>query len=129
LFGHDVGCMGGCVMASNAWWWDQRSPPMEANCCGSASGALWKGCLNGSLHCGPSALRSGWHSRGGPAKPSGGLCRAGHGVCHRGHRGHRGNRGAPSRLCGLCDPLWLVRISACCSSCPESCGLRRVAAT
>jgi len=39
---------------------------------------------------------------------SGGPCRAGHGVCHRGHRGHRGKPGDSTGLCGLCDSLWLV---------------------
>jgi len=46
--------------------------------------------------------------KGGPTGAPGGLCRAGHGVCHRGHRGHRDKPGDSTGLCGLCDSLWLV---------------------
>jgi len=37
--------------------------------------------------------------KGGPTGAPGGLCRAGHGVCHRGHRGHRDKPGDSTGLC------------------------------
>jgi len=106
LLRRGIGRLVGCGMASSAWWRDQRS---------SLSKRMLRhgvGCLAEGLFERIPPLRAfgppvGMTVKGGPAKPSGGLCRAGHGVCHKGHRGHRGNP-APSRLCGLCDSLWLA---------------------